>query len=581
MAFEPIRLLDAFSLDLESQGYPDLGDPDFPGVTLGEFTANHARRNLLKKYAGSVRSDAGELAIQKFISVNNRCRDWTMPDYDTRTEMLLGEVKRSIWHFWNRASDIGPLPLCDSWEELLERGRPGPGSSVGSRGQCFYAKHMAGPITSSSPRLVHWYQHYIQRYPTWELAEEIRASEYGAPSIVESGKLSLVPKNDQIMRCITVEPSLNTFVQLGFGSILEERLVRFYGIDLAKQQFRNRMLARLGSITDGLSTIDLSSASDSISIKMLRMVIPPDFMSWLMALRTPKVEVKGRGTVDLHMVSTMGNGFTFPLQTMLFAAVVSACMRFSSRRKPTGPPWTDHLWGVFGDDIICPREVTRDVIKLLEILGFSVNRDKTFVEGPFRESCGADYFLGTNVRPVFLQEKLDRPQTIYSAVNRLVRFSTKSKLALPRTFRYLFSLFRETVLFVPRSFDLGSGLHVPWYVARGRVGYSKSSQSPIAEFLRVNPRRIRVTDHGLVVPRGHKSLIFNPSGLLMSLLYGEVNGSNIGVRENFPRWHRRRVVVPNWDYHPCHVRTSDDAELDWRRWESVVSVLEIGGETGG
>jgi hypothetical protein len=318
-------------------------------------------------------------------------------------------------------------------------------------------------------------------------------------------------------------------------------------------------------------------------------LFPPDFAVWLRELRTPSIEVKGRGSLKLEMLSTMGNGTTFPIQTLLFSAVVVATQKVLGTRVSEGPPWVNELWGVFGDDIICPRAISDRVISTLKILGFKLNYDKTFTEGPFRESCGADYHVGYNVRPVFLKETLDAPHALYSAINRLIRWSVKTGLELPRTLEYLIGSL-PTVLLVPRSFDYSSGLHVPYDYARGKIPWDRNSQSPIAKYLLPRSRKIKAWPDRMWVPRGCKSLIYNPDGLLMSCLHGEANGTSeheasqglvltISMRDDNPLWRQRRKVVPNWDVLPRQVWTSDDAELDWPRWETAVRLVID--ETGG
>jgi len=45
--------------------------------------------------------------------------------------------------------------------------------------------------------------------------------------------------------------------------------------------------------------------------------------------------------------------------------------------------------------------ITEDVISALLSIGFLVNVDKTYTSGPFRESCGKDYYEGFDVSSVY------------------------------------------------------------------------------------------------------------------------------------------------------------------------------------
>jgi hypothetical protein len=101
----------------------------------------------------------------------------------------------------------------------------------------------------------------------------------------------------------------------------------------------------------------------------------------------------------LEMFSSMGNGFTFPLETILFLAVIRA----------TVPSFKRCQTAVYGDDMVVPREYAGAVIERLEYLGFQVNWKKSCLAGAFFESCGTDWFMGKNVRPFYLSRDSDNP----------------------------------------------------------------------------------------------------------------------------------------------------------------------------
>jgi hypothetical protein len=107
----------------------------------------------------------------------------------------------------------------------------------------------------------------------------------------------------------------------------------------------------------------------------------------------------------------MGNGFTFPLESLIFWAITCVACGTKARDSVT----------VFGDDIICPASYIDDVTKALELCGFSVNLKKSYWDGPFRESCGCDYFNGINIRP-FYQKHLVSGQTLFVLHNYYVRW---------------------------------------------------------------------------------------------------------------------------------------------------------------
>lgn len=580
MAVRPEALYSCLLDDLMVQGLP-CGDT-WPGMTVRQAAASSIARSFLKKFEVANTSKLDAVALDKFLACNDACEKWSLPvDYDCKTEILLGQVKSVLYGFWHRRGPImgeypppprGRLPpiadyaLVDHHFDILAEARVGPGVTQGAHGESFYSKLFSSPLTASSSSLYFWYRRYVTSFPEWANAENIRYANYGQTAIAVSSKLSFVPKNDKTSRTICIEPSLNTYFQLGFGRILERRLAERFGISLATQPFKNRHLARLGSQKDELSTLDLSSASDSISLRMLRYLLPPSFMRWLELLRCPTVDIKGRGCLPLNMVSTMGNGFTFPLQTVLFASIVVACLQFAGISERSTDD--ENLWGVFGDDIICPRSVTSNVKHLLALLGFTVNHDKSYDNGPFKESCGADFYQGVDIRGVYIK-RVDTLGSRYSALNQLLRFSSRTGIDFPRTASLLLHSLGKEPLFIPRWEDMSGGLHVPFSELPLKV-VDKDCQAYAYTILIPHPRRYIIGDGYIMSPKGRKQLIYNSSGLFISFVQGSVNSSAIGVREDFTRTRTKRRVTSSWDDTSYPLWESRDYQMDWRRWNSVV-----------
>ncbi len=580
MAIQPEEVVQLLEADLVDQGLEKL-DSLLPDMTIREAAAFSLRKAIVQKWAYSNSSEADKAALTKFLISNQRCKDWHIPraqgDFpilnlkygdliiDSYTEMLLNGFKTAVYNFWYRKEPHlrGPMPLVDHPFSMLEKARIGPGANIGARGGDFYTKFFSSPLTGTSASLYEWYRRYTSNFPEWSNAENIRLESYGAARIVSGSRLSFVPKNDKISRCICTEPTLNTYFQLGFGSHLERRLDERFGISLSTQQFKNRDLARLGSITDSLITLDLSSASDSISLSMLRETFPSDFLRWLEFSRCKETQIPGVGTQELHMISSMGNGYTFPLQTVIFACVVTACASF--RGILLGPSKLGNQWGIFGDDIICPSELARDVVHLLSFLGFSVNGDKSFVEGPFRESCGSDFYLGTNIRGVYLKT-LTTQASRFHAINQLLRFATHHGIDLRRVIGRIAKDCKYTP--TPPWSNSDSGIHVP--LSMSKRTKDKRTQSHF--FMCYEPiiPRIRITEDKIVVPRRQKRRIYNPSGLLISFLYGSVNSCAIGFRTETVKYRRKRRIAPFWVPYVRPDRDRQDYDLDWGRWESVV-----------
>jgi len=227
-----------------------------------------------------------------------------------------------------------------------------------------------------------------------------------ADLVVRANRFFTVPKNSEINRMCCMEASGALSLQLAVGEYLKARYKLCTGHNLREAKPIHMDLARQASITGHLATIDLSSASDMISRELVKAVLPTDWWLLLNSLRATHTEVWG-AVVYNEKFSSMGNGFTFELETILFRTLMKVITNYDVR--------------VFGDDIIIDSSSAPLALKVLEWAGFRINEKKSFCEGPFRESCGGDYFEGVSVRGHFLEEIPDAPQNWVALANGLHR----------------------------------------------------------------------------------------------------------------------------------------------------------------
>lgn len=531
------RYLTSYQLSLLERG-----ETGWPGMTLAQASAMSIGRSLLKKLQVSNNHGLNLVAFNKFLQANAASGAWCPQPCEVWHQELVGSFKEELHRFWQ----VGPSPgtdLIQTDEQVLREGSTGPGSAVTARGQDFYTKLFDSPLGCTKVSLYETYERYCNSMPRWRDAEDLRKLHYGGATIVRGSRITFVPKNDQTARTICVEPNLNVLFQLGVNAILSRRLKSRYGIDLEVQQEKNRILARRGSRrgSDVFATVDLESASDSISANMLWHMLPPSFLAWLERYRSNETETP-RGWQALGMISSMGNGYTFSLQTALFAAAVVVVYRSLGlklrfpRQKATGS------FGVNGDDIVVRREAVPRLYWLLNYLGFKVNKDKSFVKGPFRESCGGDYFKGSPIRGVYIK-KMDTPQARYVVINRLVQFSARTGILLHNTMRYFTS--RVEYLPVPWWEDDSSGIKT-----LGTKGVGRSRRYQSQTYVCLVPKRYGYTilDQSISTPRSTKRRKFNPDGLILSVLHGSVRDHFVGLRHESATWRKVRRIAPSW----CH-----------------------------
>lgn len=527
----------------------------WPDITPKQFACLSLAKAFYKKFIDETDSEADARALSKFLSVNEQCGAWSEGVLSSWDEELLGTVKRHLENFFY----LGPDPILSNLTDLFEIGRNGPGSSIGSVGQDEYTKLYSSTLTCTSKSIYRAYRASLSPYPLLLDAEFVRLKEYGQAKLVEGNRLSFVPKQRAISRVICVEPVLNMYAQLGIGSILESRLRSYFGIDIATQPDYNKELARLGSIDGSFATIDLSSASDSLSLRMLEYILPRNVLDFLVSVRSRTCELPDGKQVALNMISTMGNGYTFPLQTILFSAVVSAVYEQLSVKRERNRKDEPGNWGVFGDDIIVKASCFRRVSHALGLLGFKLNAEKSFNEGPFRESCGNDYFRGHPVRGVYVKTLLT-PQARAVVLNRLHEWSAMTGVVVSSTTRYLYSTLPRRFVPVWESYD--AGIRVPFSFVEG-MRRSKHLQSVIYSAWVPRRRVLSIRDlEGLT----RKKRIYNQSGLYACFLRGHIRNEQISLRQRETLYVTKSRVAPSWDL-PRKLLVT---ETSWRRWNNAV-----------
>lgn len=344
--------------------------------------------------------DRRKEAVTTFKRSEARCKEindmfWATPD-----------TQLPVWFFSLQnfvAKLLDPLTQ-ESLDRILDLTSHGPGSTTGVRGV-------------GSTVVEKFQQHMHLTTNLYPFCRSIMGSNWSdlndhPREIVKGSRFTTVPKTAKTDRGICVEPTLNVYLQKGIGAYIRERLRRF-GLDLDVQAEKNRIAAKR-AYRDDLCTIDLEAASDSISWVMLQRVMPTDWCHLLALSRSPSTKIEGNW-VDLQKVSSMGNGYTFELESLLFLGLCRSLVPLDE--------WDDVH--VFGDDIIIPRKYVASLIEALNFLGFSVNRAKSFLEGNFFESCGTDWFKGVQVRPFYLKGSVENIPYPVQIANKLRLFASQ------------------------------------------------------------------------------------------------------------------------------------------------------------
>lgn len=274
---------------------------------------------------------------------------------------------------------------------------------------------------------------------------------------------TLVNKTFKSLRMIVPNTALGGLYSNGLGVVLVQRL-KDSGYDVKVLPDVHKKLAQVASRTGDSATVDQSLASDNITTELVELLFPFRWAKALMKGRIGTLVVNG-DRIETKTMSTMGIGFTFPLQMLVFLGLTHACL--SLYQESVGKVRNPRI-SVFGDDLICPVEIKTLLTETFSQLGLVFNEDKSFWIGPFRESCGGDYYRGLDVRPAYLPRWEGKPRKrlveayLYKSFNAVKRRWDVEEL--PSVFRFILSCITEYCrgepFVVPPSYGDDSGLKV-------------------------------------------------------------------------------------------------------------------------
>jgi hypothetical protein len=393
--------------DLDYKRYDDIDD----------FRCDYLAKNLMSKFPHfDLGVDLLGVAIVKFLDSEKRCSEAR----DRLQLLRRGRIKFSDPVFSvvpTARQKIAKLLGTFNWDQAEQYFGFGPGACIGLRstfGDSYYKFGQNEPTTTAGN--VDLAALSILRVPAWLNGQ---ASTIHGPDpwkrlkIVPGNNVTTVPKSAKTDRVIAIEPMMNMYVQKGIGGVIRRKL-RKVGVNLDSQTL-NQTLAQAGSLDGSLATIDLSSASDCVSLALVEDLLPEDWVTAIKLCRSPLGTLPDGNEIRYQKVSSMGNGYTFELESLIFWALTSSVMSFLNESDPR--------FAIYGDDIIVPSQCAETLIHVLGFVGFKTNVDKTFVDGPFRESCGKHYFKGVDVSPIYIKDHVDSIETVLILANNVRRLA--------------------------------------------------------------------------------------------------------------------------------------------------------------
>jgi len=303
--------------------------------------------------------------------------------------------------------------------------------------------------------------HESEKQKSLQAEWDVRSEETRMFKPISELALTFVPKTFKSLRSIMPNTTIGAFYSSGLGQVLFRRL-RAAGYDVRTLQREHGRLARMGSITGELVTADQSLASDNITSELLQAILPSAWFKAVDLGRVKDIRLPSGVSVEPLTFMTMGIGFTFALQTLVFLCILKAIDEIYCHSRSA-------VISVYGDDLIYSRAMHPFVLTHFSRLGLKINVSKTFAEGKFRESCGSDFFAGVDVRP--FEPKNERGSFVsrqeyeallYIWTNGLLR--RWERCEVPLTFDYLLAQLAActngSVCRVPSDFPDMAGVKV-------------------------------------------------------------------------------------------------------------------------
>lgn len=388
-----------------------------------KFRDDFAAISFMRKHETLKTSFAkSERAISVFLDTESACKS---TNQRIKSYLATGNLPSGCEYLLNVAiRKIDRILGRFSIDELLDSCGWGPGVTTAVKGCDTSASQKFDHERSTTRDLYHLFSEVCcQAYPLWDAWKN--------PHFEVGNVVITVPKNAKVDRTIAIEPGLNSWIQKGLGSCIRRRL-RKAGYNL-NSDLKNQRGAFLGSLGKPIATVDFKAASDTISIELVRLLLPPDWFNVLDAARS-KYYVLNDQPYPSSKFSTMGNGFTFELESLIFLVLGLACCEKQQV--------SDENVSIFGDDLIVPSTVVPELSVVCDFLGFQINHLKSYSDGYFRESCGSYYFNGQDVKPVFFRRDLKTTKSLYRFLNTIRWFShvRNGNFGCDKNFRGLWSL---------------------------------------------------------------------------------------------------------------------------------------------
>jgi len=351
---------------------------------------------VFKKILLPCSSERESAAYDKYVKCENEVRAWTESNQSSDIILDFDRISDLLWS----------RDLCRLDREVYD-GDLRPKHGKGSTADKLYGNAKFEQRT--------WNERLEDYFPAGEFIlsnsgffRELDLVDFVEPEMEMPVKVISVPKTLKTPRLIAMEPTCMQYAQQAILSKLVSALERSNYLANSigfSDQVPNQEMARRGSYTGSLATIDMSDASDRVSNLLVFRILRnfPSLNGAVQSCRSRTADVSGHGIIPLSKFASMGSALCFPFEAMVFLTLIFLGIEKSLSRSLQRKDISSLVGKVrvYGDDIIIPVEYVPSVVDSLNAFGMKVNSDKSFWTGKFRESCGKDYYSGEDVSVIY------------------------------------------------------------------------------------------------------------------------------------------------------------------------------------
>jgi len=398
-------------------------------------------------------------AAQHFLDVEGELRRVT-PQIE-RKDLVLEQVSRVLW--------AQVFPELD-YTRLVCRHGPGFTADAFRSNERFEIRKWNERSEYSFPSDLHCFSNYGQAADYAQGGANCERGPEFLPLRSEEGvRVAFVPKTQKAPRVIAIEPSHVMYMQQSVKDYmyktLEEHSLTRNSIRFTDQSV-NQKRAYTSSKDRRAATLDLKDASDRVHLHLVQRIFKTSgLLHYLEDARSLHATLPDDRNVVLTKYASQGSALCFPVEACVFYTLVLAAMHMVDSVRPSSQSIKKYSRSIdiYGDDIIVPTDYAETVVRYLESYALKVNVNKSFWNSLFRESCGADYYNGVSVRPVYARRvppdsaRNWLPEDIMSWNAKADEFYLRGQWHIAQKIRNLVrSVVRHTI---PRSRIPGPGLY--------------------------------------------------------------------------------------------------------------------------